>query len=103
MEKTYKVAIEVEVTANNEDEALVYAANDITELNQIGTLQADIKEIEKELICECGNDEFYGIYQEKGWVVLDGKSNILTEGGMEEYYLEEHRKCTGCGKSYTSI
>lgn len=43
---TYKVTIELEVTASNEKEAIVYAANDVTELNQIGTLEAKVKKIE---------------------------------------------------------
>lgn len=43
--KEYEVTIKLEVTADNESEALMNAAMDIAELNKDGTLEADIKEL----------------------------------------------------------
>lgn len=43
MERTYKVVIELEVTAIDESEALMFAIDDINELSKINMLKATIE------------------------------------------------------------
>lgn len=45
MTKTFIVQIELEVTAKDKSEALIYALEDITELSKDGTLDATITEV----------------------------------------------------------